>query len=63
MTLIRTSQNNGNGTAPEAGREINYAAAQRAAAELLSALGADLDSDGLRERCGTTREPAKSSSR
>ena len=49
MTLIQVSQNNGNGKAPEAGRQIDHAAAQRAAADLLTALGADLDSDGLRE--------------
>src|SRR5829696_10240713 len=48
MTLIQVSQDNGNG-APEAGRQIDRAAAQRAAADLLTALGADLDSDGLRE--------------
>jgi GTP cyclohydrolase I len=49
MTLIQVSPNNGNGRAPEAGRQIDHAAAQRAAADLLTALGADLDSDGLRE--------------
>jgi GTP cyclohydrolase I len=49
MTLIQVSQSNGNGSAPEAGRQIDRAAAQRAAADLLTALGADLDSDGLRE--------------
>jgi GTP cyclohydrolase IA len=49
MTLIQTSQENGNGRAPETGRQIDRAAAQRAAADLLTALGADLDSDGLRE--------------
>src|SRR3954468_2989578 len=49
MTLIQVSQNNGNGRGPEAGRQIDHAAARRAAADLLTALGADLDSDGLRE--------------
>lgn len=49
MTLIQASQSNGAGHLPEAGRNIDRAAAQRAAAELLSALGADLASDGLRE--------------
>src|SRR3954454_4957091 len=33
----------------DAGREIDHAGAQRAARDLLRALGADLDSDGLRE--------------
>jgi GTP cyclohydrolase I len=49
MTLIQVLQDNGNGSAPEAGRQIDRGAAQRAAADLLTALGADLDSDGLRE--------------
>jgi GTP cyclohydrolase I len=49
MTVIRVSQNNGAGPAPDAGRSIDRAAAQRAAADLLTALGADLESDGLRE--------------
>jgi GTP cyclohydrolase I len=49
MTLIQVSEENGNGSAPEGGRQIDRAAAQRAAADLLTALGADLDSDGLRE--------------
>lgn len=49
MALIRTSQSNGNGTAPYGSRRIDRAAAQRAAADLLTALGADLSSDGLRE--------------
>jgi GTP cyclohydrolase I len=49
MTLIQVSQDNRNGSAPEAGRQIDRAGAQRAAADLLTALGADLDSDGLRE--------------
>ena len=33
----------------EAGRQIDVGAAQRAAADLLAALGADLTEDGLRE--------------
>jgi GTP cyclohydrolase I len=49
MTVIEVSQNNGAGHLPDAGRKIDRAAAQRAAAELLTALGADLESDGLRE--------------
>ena len=49
MTLIHGSQSDANGQLPEAGRKINRPAAQRAAAELLAALGADLESDGLRE--------------
>jgi GTP cyclohydrolase IA len=51
MTLKEVSQSNGNGAggAFDPGRQIDRAAAQRAAAELLTALGADLDSDGLRE--------------
>jgi GTP cyclohydrolase I len=49
MTLIQVSQDNGNGSAPEGDRQIDRSAAQRAAADLLTALGADLDSDGLRE--------------
>jgi len=49
MTLIQVSPNNGNGSAPGPGRQIDRAAAQRAAADLLAALGADLASDGLRE--------------
>jgi GTP cyclohydrolase I len=49
MTLIQVSEENGNGGTPEAGRQIDRGAAQRAAADLLTALGADLDSDGLRE--------------
>jgi GTP cyclohydrolase I len=49
MTLIQVSPSNGNGRAPEAGRQIDRAAAQRAAADLLTALGAGLGSDGLRE--------------
>lgn len=35
--------------APTAGRQIDRPAAERAAAELLEALGADLESEGLRE--------------
>jgi len=40
-----------NGAGPDAGssRRVDRAAAQRAAADLLAALGADLGSDGLRE--------------
>jgi GTP cyclohydrolase IA len=49
MTLKELSKSNGAGRAPEAHRQIDRAAAQRAAADLLAALGADLDSDGLRE--------------
>jgi GTP cyclohydrolase I len=49
MTLIQASQSNGAGKALEADRQIDRAAAQRAAADLLTALGADLGSDGLRE--------------
>jgi GTP cyclohydrolase I len=46
---MKASQSNGNGRAPGAGRQIDSAAAERAAADLLTALGADLGSDGLRE--------------
>ncbi|HEV2858367.1 MAG TPA: GTP cyclohydrolase I FolE [Solirubrobacterales bacterium] len=49
MTVIQGSQSNGNGHLPETGRKIDRATAQRAAADLLTALGADLESDGLRE--------------
>jgi GTP cyclohydrolase IA len=49
MTLIQVLQNNGAGNSLEGSRQIDRAAAQRAAADLLTALGADLDSDGLRE--------------
>ena len=49
MTVIEASQSNGAGPSPGAGRKIDRAAAQRAAADLLAALGADLASDGLRE--------------
>jgi GTP cyclohydrolase I len=49
MTLIQASQSNGAGKALEGDRQIDRAAAQRAAADLLTALGADLGSDGLRE--------------
>jgi GTP cyclohydrolase I len=49
MTAIQVSPSNGAGRLPDAGRKIDRAAAQRAAAELLTALGADLGSDGLRE--------------
>lgn len=49
MTLEEVSQSNGAGHALEGGREIDRVAAVRAAADLLAALGADLDSDGLRE--------------
>jgi len=49
MTLKEASQRNGAGKATNTGRQINRTAAQRAAADLLTALGADLGSDGLRE--------------
>jgi GTP cyclohydrolase IA len=49
MTLKEVSQSNGAGTAPGDDRRIDRAAAVRAAADLLTALGADLGSDGLRE--------------
>lgn len=49
MTVIEPSQTNGAGHHSDAGRKIDRAAAQHAAADLLSALGADLESDGLRE--------------
>ncbi|MGN6587970.1 MAG: GTP cyclohydrolase I FolE [Solirubrobacterales bacterium] len=49
MTLKEISQSNGNGKVSGLGRQIDRAAAQRAAADLLTALGADLESDGLRE--------------
>jgi len=49
MTVIEVSQDNGAGPAPAAGRNIDRAAARRAAADLLATLGADLESDGLRE--------------
>jgi GTP cyclohydrolase I len=51
MTLEQVSQSNGHGAvpAPRGERQIDRAAAVRAAADLLTALGADLDSDGLRE--------------
>ena len=48
MTLKEVSQSNGNG-APAGGRHVDRAAAVRAAADLLTALGADLEDDGLRE--------------
>lgn len=43
------SHDNGNGGRAAIARPIDRAAARRAAADLLAALGADLDSDGLRE--------------
>jgi GTP cyclohydrolase I len=49
MTVIQVSPSNGNGKVSDPGRQIDRAAAQRAAADLLTALGADLASDGLRE--------------
>jgi GTP cyclohydrolase I len=50
MTLEELSQSNGAATGPDtAARQIDRVAARRAAADLLAALGADLDSDGLRE--------------
>src|SRR5436305_2532680 len=49
MTVIEVSQANAAGPAPAAGRNIDRAAARRAAADLLATLGADLESDGLRE--------------
>jgi GTP cyclohydrolase IA len=49
MTLKEVSQSNGNGKVSDPGRQIDRAAAQRAASDLLTALGADLESDGLRE--------------
>jgi GTP cyclohydrolase I len=49
MTLEEVSQSNGNGAAPHGRRQIDRTAAQRAAADLLTALGADLGSDGLHE--------------
>jgi GTP cyclohydrolase I len=48
-TLQEVSQSNGAGHALGGGRQIDRAAAVRAAADLLAALGADLDSDGLQE--------------
>ncbi|MGN6255627.1 MAG: GTP cyclohydrolase I FolE [Solirubrobacterales bacterium] len=51
MTLKEVSQSNGNGAgpAPAATRHVDRVAAVSAAADLLAALGADLDADGLRE--------------
>jgi GTP cyclohydrolase I len=53
MTLEELSQDlshgNGNGGGPGTARPVDREAARRAAADLLTALGADLDSDGLRE--------------
>ncbi|MGN6217131.1 MAG: GTP cyclohydrolase I FolE [Solirubrobacterales bacterium] len=49
MTLKEVSQSNGAGPAPTDGRHVDRAAAVRAAADLLAALGADLEADGLRE--------------
>src|SRR5690242_13533932 len=49
MTLEEVSQTNGAGAALHGDRRIDHAAARRAAAALLTALGADLGSDGLRE--------------
>jgi GTP cyclohydrolase IA len=49
MTLGEVSQSNGSGHPSHVGRQIDRVAAQRAASDLLAALGADLDSDGLRE--------------
>lgn len=49
MALEKVSQTNGTDLLPDRPRRVDRGAAQRAAAELLAALGADLDSDGLRE--------------
>jgi GTP cyclohydrolase I len=49
MTLEQVSNENGAEGLPEADRRIDRVAAQRAAADLLSALGADIETDGLRE--------------
>jgi GTP cyclohydrolase I len=49
MRLQELSQDSGAGTDSDAVRQIDRGAAQRAAADLLAALGAELDSDGLRE--------------
>ena len=49
MRLEELSPSNGTDRAPTGVRQVDPAAARRAAADLLAALGADLDSDGLRE--------------
>lgn len=49
MTLKAVSQSNGAGAASNGGRQVDRPGAVRAAADLLSALGADLSSEGLRE--------------
>lgn len=49
MTLEAVSQSNGASAASSGGRQVDRPGAVRAAANLLSALGADLSSDGLRE--------------
>lgn len=49
MTLEEVSQSNGAGAPLHGDRQIDHGAARRAAAALLTALGADLGSDGLRE--------------
>jgi GTP cyclohydrolase I len=49
MTLEELSQSNGAGKGSDTAPRVDRAAAQLAAADLLTALGADLHSDGLRE--------------
>jgi GTP cyclohydrolase I len=51
MTLEEVPQSDGKGAGPSShrGRRVDRAAAVRAAADLLAALGTDLESDGLRE--------------